>query len=215
MMYYGFSTIVTVCYNTLARNVEGLGISPLIMFSLSALTLPPSGFIQADIQKRIGRKGSSVLSLLLTGLFTAASGIALSVWQNPSTVLLISLMIASRFGLSICYGSTLLFSTELVPTCVRSRGLSVAHMVGAAASLLSPYILHLGTFYRAGPSIILCLLFLAGAFFCLLLPETENRRLPITLAEGEQFGRGERMFDFLRQPKAEQTEAATPLKQTS
>lgn len=199
----------------MARNVEGLGISPLIMFSLTALTLPPSGFIQADIQKRIGRKGSSVVSLLLTGLFTAASGIALSVWRNPSTVLLISLMMASRLGLSVCFGSTLLFSTELVPTCVRSRGLSVAHMTGAAASLLSPYILHLGTIYRAGPSIILCLLFLAGGYFCLLLPETENRKLPITLAEGEQFGRKERMFDFLRQPKAEQTEAATPLKQTS
>ncbi|EDW67631.1 solute carrier family 22 member 21 [Drosophila virilis] len=196
-------TIISVCYNTLARNVEGLGISPFIMFSMTALTLLPSGLIQADIQKRIGRKGSSVLSMLLTGLFTAASGIALSFWQHPSAVLLITLTMASRLGLSVCFGSTLLFSTELVPTCVRSRGLAVAHVSGAAASLLSPYILHLGTYYRAGPSIILCLLFFICAYLCLLLPETGNRKLPISLAEGEQFGREDRMFDFLRTAKAQ------------
>ncbi|KAM8706264.1 hypothetical protein ACLKA7_010525 [Drosophila subpalustris] len=190
--------IITVCFNIMSRNVEGLGISPFIMFSLTALTLPVSGIVQANIQNRIGRKGSSVSATLLTGVFTAASGIVLSLCKDSSVFLVVTLNIISRFGISVCLGSTLLFSTELVPTSVRSRGLSLAHVAGAAASLLSPYILHLGTYYRAAPSIILCLMFFTCAYVCLLLPETANRKLPITLAEGEEFGKRDRMFDFLR-----------------
>lgn len=190
--------IITVCFNIMSRNVEGLGISPFVMFSLTALTLPISGIVQANIQNRIGRKGSVVSATLLTGVFTAASGIVLSLCKDSSVILVVSLNLISRFGISVCLGSTLLFSTELVPTCVRSRGLSLAHVAGAAASLLSPYILHLGTYYRAAPSIVLCLMFFVCAYVCLLLPETANRKLPITLAEGEEFGKGDRMFDFLR-----------------
>ncbi|KAH8312290.1 hypothetical protein KR044_010102 [Drosophila immigrans] len=193
--------LITVCYNIMSRNVEGLGISPFIMFSLTALTLPPSGILQANIQNRIGRKGSSVSAMLLTGLFTAASGIALSLWHHPSSALLVSLNLIARFGISVCNGSTLLFSTELVPTSVRSRGLSLAHVAGAASSLMSPYIVHLGSYYRAAPSLILCLIFFVSAYVCLLLPETANRKLPLNVKDGEQFGVGERMFDFLRSTK--------------
>ncbi|XP_017845629.1 organic cation transporter 1-like [Drosophila busckii] len=196
-------TIITLCYNTLARSVEGLGISPFISFSLSALTLPVSGIIQAKIQRSFGRKATSISSMLLTGLFTATSGIVLSLWKDPSVFLLVSLMLLSRLGISIVFGATLLFSTELVPTCMRSRGLAVAHVAGAAASLLSPYIMHLGTYIRAAPSIILCLLFFSSAFICLLLPETNNRKLPMTIEEGEEFGKGDRIFGFLRRSHEE------------
>jgi len=193
-----FSLIITVCLNVMSRNVEGLGISPFIMFSLTALTLPPAGLVLAHIVNYIGRKGSLVSALLLTGLFTAASGIVLSLWQDASVVLIVTLTLISRFGVAVCLGSTQLFSTELVPTCVRSRGVSMANVAGAAASLLSPYIVHLGTHYKAAPSIILCFLFFICAYICLLLPETADRKLPITLAEGEEFGKEDRMFDFIK-----------------
>lgn len=193
--------ITLVCFNTMSRNVEGQGISPFITFSMFALTLPPAGSLQAGIQKLIGRKASSVGAMLFTGLFTAGSGIVLSIWQKPSTVFLVSLNVIARFGISVCFGSVLLFSTELVPTCVRSRGLALAHIAGAALSLLSPYILHMGTYYRAAPSIVLCLMFFVGSYVSLLLPETSDRKLPITLAEGEQFGKGDGIFDFLKSSK--------------
>lgn len=204
IIFTGFvflSMITLVCFNTMSRNVEGLGISPFITFSMFALTLPPAGTLQAGIQKFIGRKASSVGAMLFSGLFTAGSGIVLSIWQEPSTVFLVSLNVIARFGISVCFGSVLLFSSELVPTCVRSRGLGLAHIAGAALSLLSPYILHMGTYYRAAPSIVLCLMFFIGSYVSLLLPETSDRKLPITLAEGEQFGKDDRIFDFLKSSK--------------
>ncbi|XP_022211590.2 organic cation transporter protein [Drosophila obscura] len=190
--------IITPCYNTIARNVEGLGISPFIMFSLNALTLPPSGYLQGLLQDRIGRKATAVSWMLITGLFAAGAGLVIAQASSQQNfLLLVALTLAARFGVSIADGASAQFSTELIPTCVRGRGVAVVHVAGFAASFLSPYILHLGTYFRPAPSIILGLLFLAGAYVCLLLPETRNRKLPMFLAEGEEFGKGERMFDFL------------------
>lgn len=185
------------CYNTIARNVEGLGISPFIMFSLNALTLPPSGYLQGLLQDRIGRKATAVSWMTITGLFAAAAGLVISQGSNRNVILLVGLTLAARFGVSIADGASSQFSTELIPTCVRGRGVAVVHVAGFAASFLSPYILHLGTYFRPAPSIILGILFLSGAYVCLLLPETRNKKLPMSLAEGEEFGKGEGIFDFL------------------
>lgn len=196
---------MTLCFNTMTRHVEGLGISPFITFSLYALTLPPSGLLSAAIQQRVGRKSTAVTSFLFTGLTAAFNGIIMSICKDLSVPLVVSINVIGRFGMSMCNGATLLLSTELVPTCIRSRGLALAHLAGAAFSFFSPYILHMGTYYTAGPSVILCLLFFFGAYVCLMLPETKNRKLPITLADGENFGKGERMFDFLTKSSTKHT----------
>ncbi|KAH8383295.1 hypothetical protein KR009_007906 [Drosophila setifemur] len=196
-----FFTIITLCYNTMSRNVEGLGMSPFVMFTLFALTLPPSGLVQILAQRHVGRKFTSVTSMTVTGVLTAASGILLTFWKEPSLGVMVALILASRFGISISTGATMQMSAELVPTCVRSSGLAVVHVMGAALSFLSPFILHMDRYFRGASSIILCLLLLLSAWLCLLVPETRNKKLPATLAEGEEFGRGERMFDFLRRSR--------------
>lgn len=190
----------------MSRNVEGLGMSPFVMFTLFALTLPPSGIVQILTQRHLGRKFTSVTSMAVTGALTAASGILLSFWREPSVAVMVALILASRFGISVTSGATMQMSAELVPTCVRSSGLAVVHVAGAALSFLSPFILHLDTYFRAASSIILCLLLLFSAWICLLLPETRNKKLAMSLAEGEEFGRGEGMFDFLRRSRKEDEE---------
>ncbi|XP_020813007.1 organic cation transporter protein [Drosophila serrata] len=199
--------IITPCYNTIARNVEGLGISPFVMFSLNALTLPPSGYLQGLLQDKIGRKATAVSWMTITGIFAAAAGLVIAQGSHRSVLLLVGLTLAARFGVSISDGASSQFSTELIPTCVRGRGVAVVHVAGFAASFLSPYILHLGTYFKPAPSIILGLLFLSGAYVCLLLPETRNRKLPMSLAEGEEFGRGEGIFDFLTKLRRRESNA--------
>ncbi|XP_017874246.1 PREDICTED: organic cation transporter 1-like [Drosophila arizonae] len=191
--------IVVPCYNTIARNVEGLGISPFILFSLNALMLPPAGYVQGYLQDVAGRKATAVSWMILTGILATAAGLVISLGQNRNVYLLVGLTLLTRFGVSIADGVSSQLCTELIPTCVRGRGVAVAHVVGFAASFLSPYILHLGTYYKPAPTIIIGLLFLSGAYVCLLLPETRNKKLPMSLAEGEEFGKGEGMFDFLHQ----------------
>lgn len=171
-----YRMVITLCYDAVSRNVEGMGISPFIMFSLSALAVLPSSILLVLLQDRIGRKGMASGSLLVGGLFTAAAGIAIAYQQhNHNAILLACLTIAARFGVAISYESGSQYATELIPTCVRGQGVAAVHVAGFAASFLAPYILWLGTFFKAAPSIILGVLFFAGSFVCLLLPETLNR----------------------------------------
>ncbi|XP_055849913.1 organic cation transporter protein [Episyrphus balteatus] len=191
------SMVITLCYDAVSRNVEGMGLSPFVMFSLSALAVLPSSVLLILLQDKIGRKGMASSSLLVGGIFTTAAGIAIAYQkQNHNATLLACLTIAARFGVAISYESGSQYATELIPTCVRGQGVAAVHVAGFAASFLAPYILYLGTYFKAAPSIILGVLFFSGAFVCLLLPETLNRTLPKSLDEGEEFGKGERLLDF-------------------
>lgn len=201
-----------LCFNTIARNVEGLGISPFITFSMFALAMPVAALVRAFIQYRFNRKTAAVSAMIFTGLTAASSAIIMSVWDSSSAIL-VALRVIGRSGISVAYGCSILLFTELTPTCVRARGMAIAFFAGAAASLFSPYIIYLKTYYKAAPSIILCILFFLASYVVLLLPETKNRKLPITLADGEMFGKGERMLDFLRKRPEKETTVENELEQ--
>ncbi len=113
-----------------------------------------------------------------------------------------------------------------MPSCVKGRSVAIIHVAGFAANILSPYILFLvyfinfdctlrnlnfislqANFFKPLPSLILGCLCLIGAFCCLFLPETTNKQIPVTLEDGENFGKDEKFFDFLfpKKPEAEST----------
>ncbi|XP_023174643.2 organic cation transporter protein [Drosophila hydei] len=189
--------LISLSFNTISRNVEGLGLSPFVVFSLFAVVVPPSGLLQGVLQSRLGRKATCFVALFCTSLLACALGVCLtfeSVQLNAT--LLLAFAMPTRLGISICYTTFSQYSSELLPTCVRSRGIATAHLAAAAASVTSPYLIHLGTKFAAGPSFILTALLLTAALSTLLLPETNNRQLPITLEDGEAFGKGESMLSF-------------------
>lgn len=66
--------VITLCYDAVSRNVEGLGISPFVMFSLSATTIFPACILLILLQDRIGRKAMASVSLLLSGIFISVTG---------------------------------------------------------------------------------------------------------------------------------------------
>lgn len=70
--------VITLCYDAISRNVEGLGISPFIMFSLSATAIFPACVVLLLLQDKIGRKAMASSSLLVSGIFTASTGIIIA-----------------------------------------------------------------------------------------------------------------------------------------
>lgn len=168
--------VITLCYDLVARNVQGMGISPFIMFSLSAAVVLPSSMILILLQDRIGRKATASGSLFVGGIFTATTAIAVGCLQNSQNALLLAcLTLATRFGVAISYESGAQYATELIPTSVRGQGVAAVHVAGFAASFLAPYIMWLASFYKPAPFLILSALFFTGSFACLLLPETLNK----------------------------------------
>lgn len=77
--------VITLCYDAVSRNVQGLGISPFVMFSLSATTILPACLLLIALQDRIGRKAMASMSLLLSGIFISGTGALLfSDVESPS-----------------------------------------------------------------------------------------------------------------------------------
>lgn len=69
--------VITLCYDAVSRNVQGLGISPFVMFTLSATSILPACLLLIALQDRIGRKAMASMSLLLSGIFISCTGIIL------------------------------------------------------------------------------------------------------------------------------------------
>ncbi|KAH8292341.1 hypothetical protein KR054_008535 [Drosophila jambulina] len=192
------SMVITLCYDAVSRNVQGLGISPFIMFSLSATAILPACLLIIALQDRIGRKAMASASLLLSGIFISVTGGILyaASASDRTTTLLVSLSVIGRFGVTVAYNSGAQYATELIPTCVRGQGVAAVHVAGYAFTFFSAFILYTRSIFSPLPEIILGILSLLGACLCLLLPETLNRTLPTSLEDGEDFGKNDRWYTF-------------------
>ncbi|RZB40707.1 organic cation transporter protein, partial [Asbolus verrucosus] len=185
------SMIMTLCYDAISRNVNGLGYSPFLVFTATSSTILPACLLILTFQDRIGRKALASGSLLLSGLFTACSGIVQVFIKTPDPTVIVTLAIIARLGINVAYNSGAQYAVELIPTVVRGRGVSVIHVSGYAASFFSPQILYLANIWKPSTEVILGILLVLGACACLFLPETLNRTLPVTLQDGENFGEDE------------------------
>lgn len=189
--------VITLCYDAISRNVEGLGMSPFVVFSISAVSIFPACLMILLLQDRIGRKAMASSSLLLSGFITCTTGLLLKVTDKElDPYLAVGLVTLARFGIVVAYNSSAQYATEIIPTSVRGQGVVAVHIIGYAFTFLSSYILYLSHILNYLPSLVLGLLSVFGALLCLLLPETLNRKIPDTVEEAEHFGAGESIFYF-------------------
>lgn len=187
---------MTLCYDAIARNVNGLGISPFITFTVTSAAIFPAALLILCVQDYIGRKALAMTALFLSGIFITLVALLLTFAHVTNPMLLLSLIVCSRFGVIVAYNSGAQYAVELIPTEVRGQGVSIIHLVGYLASFFSPQILYLSSFWKPLPEIIIGILLICGSISCLFLPETLNKTLPVTLEEGEIFGENEGIFEF-------------------
>ncbi|KAK4872076.1 hypothetical protein RN001_016200 [Aquatica leii] len=206
------SMVMTLGYDAISRNINGFGLSPFLIFTISSSTiLPACGFILA-FQDKAGRKALASGALFISGLFTAGAGLILAISAVPNTVVPVIFAIISRLSINVAYNSGAQYAVELIPTVVRGQGVSAIHVIGYAASFFSPHILYLSNIWQPFPEVVLGILLVVGAVACLFLPETLNRTLPVTLEDGENFGEDERIFEFscFNRNKTESTQTLSP-----
>ncbi|XP_073819672.1 organic cation transporter-like protein [Musca autumnalis] len=191
------SVIITMSFDIVSRNMEGLGSEPLKLFSYTSACYVPAGLAIIAFQNIIGRKGMASMSLLLGGIITAITGFLVAFMDPKVNATLLGIMVGlGRFGAVVAYDAEAQYCTEIIPTSVRGRGVANIHVIGYGCSFLNAYVLYLANFYRPLPSIFISVMMLAGAVLCLFLPETLNKKLPDTLSDGEVFGKGEKWYYF-------------------
>ncbi|KAB0795782.1 hypothetical protein PPYR_09843 [Photinus pyralis] len=190
------SMVMSLGYDTIARNVNGFGFSPFTIFSICSITILPACVVILFLQDRWGRKALASGALFISGLFSAIGGVILVINQYTSPILIIAISIICRFSINVAYNSGAQYAVELIPTVVRGQGVSAIHVIGYIANFCSPSILYMGEMWKPSPDLLLAVLLIFGAFACLFLPETLNKTLPVTLEDGENFGEDERFYEF-------------------
>ncbi|KAL1493469.1 hypothetical protein ABEB36_011516 [Hypothenemus hampei] len=191
------SMVLTLCYDAISKNVNGTGLSPYVVFTISSSTIFPACLFILAIQDKVGRKALASGSLLISGAFSVCAGIYLVFFKNPEPIALLVLAIVARLGINVAYNSGHQYAVELLPTVVRGQAVAIVHVVGYGAAFFSTEILYLADFWKPSPEIILGILMISGAVACLFLPETLNKSLPVTLEDGENFGEDEKLFQFV------------------
>ncbi|XP_039493368.2 organic cation transporter protein [Drosophila santomea] len=191
------SMIITIAFDILSRNVEGVGISPFKLFSYSGFCYLPAGLTIILFQNKIGRKGMACASLLMGAIITAATGYLVATLDPVDYSVLLGFMVSlGRYGAVVAYDAEAQYAAEIIPTSVKGRGVANIHVVGNAFAFFSSYIIYLGTFYKPLPSLLISFVLLIGASLCLALPETLHKNLPQNLEEGEIFAKGEKWYFF-------------------
>lgn len=100
-----FSMVMTLCYDAISRNVNGLGYSPFVVFTVTSSTILPACLFILAVQDKVGRKALASGSLLLSGIFTACSGVILALVRNPEPMLIVPLAVIARLGINVAYNS--------------------------------------------------------------------------------------------------------------
>lgn len=85
---------------------------------------------------------------------------------------------------------------ELLPTVVRAQGVAFIHIMGYVASIISPFVVLLAKYNNNLPFIVLGIVGIVAGILSVFLPETLDQELPQTLDDGENFGLGQKMWDF-------------------
>lgn len=104
-----------------------------------------------------------------------------------------------KLAITSSYGTVYIFSAEQFPTVIRNVALGAASTAARVGSILAPYINLLGEYWKPLPLIIFGATAFIGGLLSLLLPETLNKQLPETIADGEKFGKYVKLFfDYVK-----------------
>lgn len=181
---------ISLVFDGHVRNVGSLGLDLFFTFTVAAATeLPADTFLTLTLD-RWGRRWLAFGTMVASGVFS------LLATTVPVGAYSATLAILGRFSVNISYNIGLQYAAELLPTVVRAQGVAFIHIMGYVASIVAPFVVYLSHVSPSLPLIVLGILGIIGGMLSLLLPETLGHDLPQTLVDGEEFGRGQKMWDF-------------------
>lgn len=168
--------IITISFDVVSRNMEGLGSSPFTLFSLTSIAYIPGGLTIILLQNRIGRKGMAFGSLFVSAIIVTVTGFLIAFLDRDQHATLLAIMVGlGRYGVIVSYDAEAQYAAEFIPTTVRGRGLANIHVIGYGFAMLSSYVIYLGRYFKPLPSIVIAVVMMCGALLCLALPETLNQ----------------------------------------
>ena len=125
-------------YFGLSSTAGDLGGSVYLNFFLLSLAEAPSNALAAYLPNRFGRKKIITIPLILAGIFCVSIGfIPLT---DDGKILRVAFGVLGKFFCTVSFNTIVIWSFELFPTNIRSKGMSLGFMSGNVGSTASPWI---------------------------------------------------------------------------
>ncbi|XP_066961045.1 organic cation transporter protein-like isoform X1 [Macrobrachium rosenbergii] len=156
---------------------------PFLYMIMSSLMEVPGYTGFTPVVSRFGRR--SVLAFN----FSVCAAAILMILATPAsyTWMVFTLALVGKLFITGSYGILYLTTSELFPTCVRSRGLSLSSVMARLGSIVSPFIIKvLANSYYWAPSVAFGACAALGSGFALVIPESGNKPLADTVEELEK-----------------------------
>lgn len=177
--------IISGAYYGLSWSTNSLGGNELLNFVISGAVEFPAYYFLILTLNRWGRKVILTGSMVFGGAMLLLS-LIISKEHHWLTVLLIML---AKMSITASYGTIYVFSAEQFPTVIRNVALGAASMFARVGGILAPYLNFLSSFWKPAPFVVFGVTALLGGVLSTFLPETCNKELPETIADGERLGK--------------------------
>uniref|UniRef100_A0A673C229 Solute carrier family 22 member 5-like n=1 Tax=Sphaeramia orbicularis TaxID=375764 RepID=A0A673C229_9TELE len=170
--------VITISYYALLLNTSNLHGDPYMNCFLSALTEVPAYIIALVLLKFCSRHICQSSTLFVGGVMILC--VHLIPIGKACTVLLEML---GKFGITSAFCVVYAVSSEIFPTVIRNTAMGCCSMAARIGTIISPFIIYLGQYYKSLPYILMGGLAIFGSTVCLILPETFGKPLPENMSQ--------------------------------
>uniref|UniRef100_A0A672I782 Solute carrier family 22 member 4-like n=1 Tax=Salarias fasciatus TaxID=181472 RepID=A0A672I782_SALFA len=177
--------ITTSSYYALAFNTSNLHGDPYLNCFISAVIEVPAYLIALILLQYCSRHFCQSSTLLLGGIMIFC--VNLIPIGSPGVAVFLEML--GKFGITAAFCVMFSVTSDLFPTVLRNTAMGCCSMSARIGTIISPFIIYLGQYYKALPYILMGILTIIGAISCLLLPETYKKTLPETVSEMQQICR--------------------------
>ncbi|XP_027886163.1 solute carrier family 22 member 4 isoform X3 [Xiphophorus couchianus] len=171
--------IVAMNYFALILNTSNLHGDPYLNCFLSAATEVPAYIVVLLLLRYSSRRLCQSATLLLGGIC-----VNLIPTDFPGVSLLLEMV--GKFGITSAFCVLYAFTAELFPTVIRNTAMGCCSTAARIGTIISPFIIYLGFYFRALPYVVMGVMAVCGSGFCFMLPETHGKALPEELSDMQQ-----------------------------
>ncbi|XP_011609712.2 solute carrier family 22 member 5-like isoform X1 [Takifugu rubripes] len=179
--------VITISYYALMLNTSNLHGDPYLNCFISAVTEVPAYLIALLSLQYCSRHFCQASTLFVGGVMILC--VHLIPIGLPSVSILLEML--GKFGITASFCVVYAVSSEVFATVIRNMAMGCCSMAARVGTIISPFIIYLGQYYKSLPYILMGSLAICGAVACLLLPETHKKPLPETIPQMLQICRRE------------------------
>ncbi|KAM9846439.1 LOW QUALITY PROTEIN: solute carrier family 22 member 4-like [Aulostomus maculatus] len=173
---------ITISYYALILNTSNLHGDPYINCFLSAVTEVPAYIIALVLLQFCSRHLCQSSTLFLGGVMILC--VHLIPIDQPWVAILLEML--GKFGVTSAFCVVYTVTSEVFPTVIRNTAMGCCSMAARVGTIISPFIIYLGRYFKALPYVLMGAFTISGALMCLLLPETFGKPLPETISQVEK-----------------------------